>query len=93
MALRTVLILIKIGCFFISRTEHIICKYSRGFYFNQNIDIVLSARTFTLLQRLKYVFGQRVLQSASFAIVLEPSHYYSLKKILKLELHNYSLRK
>lgn len=65
MALRTVLILIKIGCFFISRTEHIICKYSRGFYFNQNIDVVLSARTFTLLQRLKYVFGQNIFTKGS----------------------------
>lgn len=42
---------------------------------------------------LDKIYSQRVLQSASSAIVLEPSHYYSLKKILKLELHNYSLRK
>lgn len=42
---------------------------------------------------LDKIYSQRVLQSASSAIVLEPSHDYSLEKILKLELHNYSLRK
>lgn len=27
----------RIGCSFIKRTGHIICKYSRGFYFNEDI--------------------------------------------------------